>query len=65
MPATMASVRALLIRHFPNSVRLPYSLLKWIWLVLLVSSVNQMLSFSVTVRPIRHRYTSPTLKSSK
>ena len=28
IPATMARVKALLIKHLPNSVRLPYSLLK-------------------------------------
>jgi len=36
-------------------VRRAYSVLKWIWLVLLVSSVNQVLSTSVTVRPMRLR----------
>ncbi len=29
IPVTMASVSVLLMRHLPNSVRLPYSLLKW------------------------------------
>jgi hypothetical protein len=55
MPVTMARVSVLLIRHLPNSVRRAKSLLKWIWFVLLVSRVNQMLSASVTVRPSRQR----------
>jgi hypothetical protein len=39
--------------------------LKWIWFVLFVSSVNQMLSACVIVLPMRPLYTSPTSKSSK
>ena len=55
IPVTIASVSVLLIRHLPNSVRRAKSLLKWIWLVLLVSRVNQVLSASVRVRPSRQR----------
>jgi hypothetical protein len=55
IPATIASVSALLISGRPYSVRLAYSVLKWIWLVLLVSSVNHVLSASVNVRPKRQR----------
>ena len=41
-----------------------YSTLKWIWFVLCVSAVNQTLSTSRTVRPMRLRTTSPTDRSS-
>src|SRR6266849_1075663 len=37
----------------------------WIWWLLLVSSVNHVLSVSPTVRPCACRYTSPTAKSSR
>src|SRR5713101_8029401 len=37
----------------------------WIWWLLLVSSVNHVLSVSLTVRPCACRYTSPTAKSSR
>ncbi len=64
-PVTRDRVRQLFMSGRPNSDRAAKSALKWIWLVLQVSRVNQVLSTSVSVRPSWWRYTSPTLKSSK
>ena len=53
MPVTSASVNALLTSGFPKRVRSAYGTLKCSWFVFSVSSVNQMLSVSVIVRPSR------------
>ena len=50
-PTAIATVRVETTSGLPNSDCAAYSLLKWIWLVFIVSSVNQVLSVSVTVRP--------------
>jgi hypothetical protein len=59
------SVRQEFISGLPKRVVSEYAVLKCIWLVFIVSVVNQMLSTSVIVRPSRLRKTSPTSKSSK
>jgi hypothetical protein len=51
MPTTMASVSVELTRGLPNSVPLAYSSSKWIGCWFMVSSVNQVLSAAVIVRP--------------
>ena len=50
-PTAMATVRVETTSGLPNSDFAAYSLLKCIWFVFIVSSVNQVLSASVTVRP--------------
>jgi hypothetical protein len=50
-PETSASVNVELTRGLPNSVRAAYSWSKCSGAVFCVSSVNQMLSVLVTVRP--------------
>jgi hypothetical protein len=63
-PVTSASVRVLFTSGRPKRVRAAWEALKCTWLVFIVRHVNQTLSASVTVRPIRLRNTSPTSKSS-
>ena len=50
-PTAMATVSVDTTSGLPNSDRAAYSALKCISLVFMVSSVNQVLSVSVTVRP--------------
>ena len=54
-PSTIASVSVETTSGAPNSVRSAYGALKCIWFVFIVSSVNHVLSASVTVRPSRLR----------
>ncbi len=51
MPTTMASVSVLLTSGLPNSDFFAYSSSKWIGCWFMVSSVNQVLSAAVMVRP--------------
>ncbi len=64
MPTTIASVRGEATTQRPNSEALPYCSSKCSGWVFMVSSVNQVLSACVMVRPGRCSYTSPTTKSS-
>ena len=50
-PTAIATVSVETTSGLPNSERPAYSALKCIWLVFIVSSVNQVLSASVMVRP--------------
>ena len=54
-PVTTASVTRLFISGRRNCVFFAYSVLKWIWLSLLVNSVIQVLSASSSVLPTDER----------
>ena len=53
MPTSSATVNGLQTMHLPNSLALAYSASKCIGWVFIVSSVNQVLSASLMVRPGR------------
>jgi hypothetical protein len=63
-PIAMAIVSGEATSMRPNSEASPTWALKCAWLVFIVSSVNQVLSVSVIVRPSGCWYTSPISKSS-
>src|SRR6266513_6251120 len=63
-PVTSASVNVESTSGRPHSVVAAYSASKWIGFVFSVSSGNETLSASSTVRPKRLRYTAPTSSSS-
>lgn len=50
-PSTIATESPEFTMIFPTGARAAKCALKWFWLVFIVSSVNQVLSASLTVRP--------------